>query len=180
MEQQTATTEVLQVINASPGNLTPVFEILLEKAIHLCEAAFGMLHIRDGENYRPAAQRNVPSAYVEFRAMAQPTTAPTLTAKRIVHVLDVRELESYQSGDEVARAFVELAGARTHLAVPLVKDDVVLGVISIFRQEVHAFSNKQIALLENFAAQAVIAMENARLLWRSANARRNSASHSRI
>jgi two-component system, NtrC family, sensor kinase len=164
LEQQTATTEVLQVINASPGNLTPVFEILLEKAIHLCEAAFGMLHIRDGENYRPAAQRNVPSAYVESKAMAQVTTAPTLTAKHIVHVLDVRELENYQSGDEVARAFVELAGARTHLAVPLVKDDVVLGVISIFRQEVHAFSNKQIALLENFAAQAVIAMENARLL----------------
>ncbi len=170
LEQQTATAEVLQVINASPGNLAPVFEAMLEKAMVLCGAAFGSLYTYDGESFHSAAQRGVPAALVEFRAKNPPSgqaggsAAPLVETKRPVHVLDMTEEEFYRNGDEVNRATVDLGGARTTLTVPLLKDRVLLGAISIYRQEVRAFSNKQIALLENFAAQAVIAMENARLI----------------
>ncbi len=170
LEQQTATAEVLQVINASPGNLAPVFDAMLEKAMRLCGAAFGSLYTYDGERIHSVAQRGVPESYAEFRA-ANPTEirplsgpARLLETRRPVHILDVRNWESYVVGNPVARALADLGGARSNLLVPLLKDDAVLGIISIYRQEVRAFSNKEIALLENFAAQAVIAMENARLL----------------
>jgi signal transduction histidine kinase/prephenate dehydratase len=171
LEQQTATSEVLQVINSSPGDLAPVFDALLEKAMRLCGAAFGSLYTYDGERFHSAAQRGVPPAYAAYRAehpplLSTPGGAPALLleTRRPVHVLDVRVHETNRPGFPNVRAMVELGGIRTSLAVPLIKDDAFLGFITIYRQEVRSFSNKQIALLESFAAQAVIAMENARLL----------------
>jgi signal transduction histidine kinase/GAF domain-containing protein len=170
LEQQTATAEVLQVINSSPGNLAPVFDAVLEKAMRLCGAAFGSFYIYDGEQFNSAAQRGVPAAYAEFRAHNPPkpmpgsTFARALEPRRTHQILDLKADKLYLDGNPGVRAMVELGGIRTILAVPLCKDEAVLGLISVYRQEVRAFSEKQIALLENFAAQAVIAMENARLL----------------
>ena len=170
LEQQTATTEVLQVINASPGNLSPVFDAMLEKCMRLCDAAFGSLYTYDGERFNSAAQRGVPTAYAEFRADTPPvpvsgsTFARAIETGRPLQVVDLMAAEPYPAGNPNTRAMVELGGIRTILTVPLCKDRAVLGFITVYRQEVRAFSAKQIALVENFAAQAVIAMENARLL----------------
>ena len=170
LERETATAEVLQVINSSPGDLAPVFDAMLEKAMQLCEAAFGELHTYDGERFHTAALRGVPAAYAEVRAKTPPSGRPgtgaarILEARRPVHILDLMAGEGYQAGDAGSRAMVDLGGARTAFAAPLIKDEAVLGYIVLYRQEVRPFSDKQIALLENFAAQAVIAMENARLL----------------
>jgi GAF domain-containing protein len=171
LEQQTATAEVLQVINASPGDLAPVFEVMLEKAMRLCEAAFGGLWVFEGDRYVAVALRGVPPAYSEYLRVTTLVPGPGTAPYRFLHGersafqnTDLKAEEPYRAGDPQRRALVELGGARTALQVPLVRDDVVRGVITIYRQEVRPFSGNQIALLQNFAAQAVIAMENARLI----------------
>ncbi|HTZ36835.1 MAG TPA: GAF domain-containing protein, partial [Stellaceae bacterium] len=171
LEQQTATAEVLGVINASPGDLAPVFDAILDKALTLCEAAFGILRTHESGQYRNAAQRGFPSRFAEFVAtMAPPEEDRSLTHGRIVagadvvHVPDLMDEEPYRQGVPIRRALVDLGGARTGLAVALRKDETLLGTLFIYRQEVRPFTDKQIALVQNFAAQAVIAMENARLL----------------
>ena len=168
--QQTATAEVLQVINSSPGDLTPVFDAVLEKATRVCDAVFGTLLEYDGEHFRNVAVRNVPAAFAEFVKAAEvvpfgPGTAPNrlLAGEQFVHVIDGQAEEAYSRAGR-ARALIDLGGARTWVSVALRKDDALLGAITIYRQEVRPFTDKQIALLQNFAAQAVSAMENARLI----------------
>jgi class 3 adenylate cyclase/prephenate dehydratase len=169
LEQQTATAEVLQVINSSPGDLAPVFDAMLEKAVRLCEAAFGVLWQFDGDLAYPAALYRVPEAFAEFwREPRRPT--PDSGPGRIMRgegafaIADLREIPSYQAGDPMVRAIVESGGARSVVIAPLHKDDTTIGAMTVYRQEVRPFTDKQIALLQNFAAQAEIAMENVRLI----------------
>ena len=170
LEQQTATAEVLQVINSSPGDLAPVFDAMLEKAMRLCGAAFGMLRSFDGEQMHTLATRGVPLAFAEYSARnaltPMPTTGPAraLETGRPAQTMDITEGVGYQSGEPGARALADLGGARTILHIPLFKDQTPVGLFSFYRQEVRAFTGTQIALLENFAAQAVIAIENTRLI----------------
>ncbi len=169
LEQQTATAEILQIINQSGGDLSPVFDAILEKTMRLCDAAFGSLYTYDGERFHTAVHRNVPLAYAQFREQTPPiplpgsTFARALETRRSLQDLDVMASEFYRANPRT-RAMVDLGGVRTILTVPLCKDAAVLGLITVYRQEVRAFSDRQIALVESFAAQAVIAMENARLL----------------
>src|SRR5262249_46071778 len=160
LERQNATAEVLQVINSSPGDLAPVFDAMLEKAMRLCEAAFGHLDTYDGNSFHTSAIRGVPAAYAEYRRNNPPNYGPgtgparMLAGERIVHHLDMMDEEAYRRGEQNRRALVDLGGARSAINVALVKDRTFLGFITLFRQEVRPFSDKQIALVENFAAQA--------------------------
>jgi signal transduction histidine kinase len=169
LQQQTATNEVLQVINASSGDLAPVFDAILERAMRLCEAQFGLLASCDNGQIRTVAARGVPPAFAEFRKNNPPDygpeTAPAriLAGERVVHIADLKSGDAYRTGDPNRRAVVDLGGARTVLLVPLLKNESVLGYITVYRKEVRPYSDKQIVVLQNFADQAVIAIENARL-----------------
>jgi len=169
LEQQTATAEVLQVINSSPGDLAPVFDAMLEKATRLAQASFGILMTYNGECFDTVALHGVPHAYAEYlRTPIRPGPlnglGRLLSGERLIHIADITADKAYAEGDPLRKATAELGGSRTHLLVPLLKDASVLGTFVIYRQEVRPFSDKQIALLRNFADQAVIAIENARLL----------------
>jgi len=174
LARERAATEILGVINASPGNLAPVFDAMLEKAMRLCDARFGMLNTYDGKHFHYGAACGVPAAYAEFRRrdtrpeghVYGPGTSPArmVDGENLIHNPDLKAEDAYQRGEPYRRALVDLGGARSHLAVTLRKDETLLGFLAIYRQEVRLFTDKQIALLQNFAAQAVIAMENARLL----------------
>ncbi|HXQ53550.1 MAG TPA: GAF domain-containing protein [Stellaceae bacterium] len=170
LDRQTATGEVLSVISSSPGELAPVFDVMLESALRICEAAHGTLFRVEDDAFVAAAQRGLRSELAQYLAEGPIRPRPEAPIsvmrdrKETVQVPDLADTRSYRDGDPPVVSAVERGGVRTVLFVPMIAGDAVIGAIGIQRREVRAFSDKQIAMVENFASQAVIAIENARLL----------------
>ena len=168
LEQQTATADVLRVISSSPGDLQPVFAAVLENATRICEANFGVLSLNEGDVYRVVAMHNAPSAFVELRRR-EPTFRPSGRFGEVIpqaiaaqHAVQVADIALWD--DPLSRSFSTTAEARSIIVVPMLKENEGIGVFTVYRKEVRPFNEKQVELLTNFAAQAVIAIENARLL----------------
>jgi len=170
LEQQTATAEILKVISSSPTDLQPVFEAILEKAIRLCDAHMGHLQLYDGEKFQTVAQQGATAEYAKFHRERGPFRPPPgsglarmIAERQPIQIADRRDSAEYRDGNPSVVALVELGGARTFIAVPMLKEGRVVGGISIYRPEVRPFTQKQIDLVSTFASQAVIAIENVRL-----------------